>query len=114
MLTRKQDNLAKVPILVTAITEEERIKQQRMNDVLLLLEQLVEREEVTVKRILDCLYDVGSINLINKKFKMRSLNRFLKWIAKLTRPTFRVVALYWFKRNCPLLITNWLATKVKF
>lgn len=114
MLTRKQDNLANVPILVTAVTEEERIKQQRMNDVLLLLEQLVEREEATVKRILDCLYDVGSINLINKKFKNRPLNRFLKWIAKFTRPTFRVVALYWFKRNCPLLITNWLGTKVRF
>jgi hypothetical protein len=114
MLTSRKDNLANVPILVSAITEEERMKQERMKDVLLLLEQLFEREETTIKRILDCLYDVGSVNLINKKFQMRPLNRLMKLIAKLTRPTFRVVALYWFKRNCPQLLTNWLSIKVRF
>lgn len=114
MLITQKDNLANVPILVSAITEEERIKQERMKDVLLLLEQLFEREEATVKRILDCLYDVGSINLINKKFQTRPLNRIMKLIAKLTRPAFRIVALYWFKRNCPQLITNWLSIKVRF
>ncbi|PSF34234.1 hypothetical protein C7H19_19080 [Aphanothece hegewaldii CCALA 016] len=114
MLTSRKDNPANFPLVVSAITEEERLKQERMKDVLLLLEQLVEREEVTVKKILDCLYDVGSINLINKKFSTRPLNRMMKWIAKLTRPAFRVVALYWFKKNCPQLITDWLGTKVKF
>jgi hypothetical protein len=114
MLTSQKDNLANVPIFVSAISAEDRLKQERMKDVLLLLEQLVEREEATVKRILDCLYDVGSLNLINKKFRARPLNRLMKTIAKLTRPTFRLVALYWFKRNCPKLITDWLATKVQF
>lgn len=114
MLTSQKDNLVNVPILVSAITEEERMKQERMKDILLLLEQLFEREEATVKRILDCLYDVGSVNLINKKFQTRPLNRIMKLIAKLTRPTFRVVALYWFKRNCPQLITKWLSIKVRF
>jgi hypothetical protein len=94
--------------------EEERIKEERMHDVLLLIDNLVEREEATVKIILDCLYDVGSINIINKKVAFRPMNRFLKAIARLSKPAFRAVAWRWFKGNCPQLITNWLRTKVSF
>ena len=94
--------------------EEERIKEERMHDVRLLLVNLVEREEATVKIILDCLYDVGSINIINKKVGFRPMNRFLKAIARLTKPAFRAVAWRWFKGNCPQLITEWLRTKVTF
>ncbi|NBD33010.1 MAG: hypothetical protein GVY17_08630 [Cyanobacteria bacterium] len=94
--------------------EEERIKEERMHDVLLLLDNLVEREEATVKNILDCLYDVGSINIINKKVPFRPMNRFLKAITRLTKPAFRAVAWRWFKGNCPQLITEWLRTKVTF
>ncbi|MDR9403112.1 MAG: hypothetical protein RI580_06705 [Halothece sp. Uz-M2-17] len=94
--------------------EEERIKEERMHDVLLLLGNLVEREEATVKIILDCLYDVGSINIINKKVGFRPMNRFLKAIARLSKPAFRAVAWRWFKGNCPQLITEWLRTKVTF
>ena len=53
--------------------DEERMKQQRMRDVMLLLESLFEREETTVKMIIDCLYDVGSVNLINKKFQTNNI-----------------------------------------
>jgi GGDEF domain-containing protein len=94
--------------------EEERIKEERMHDVLLLLDNLVQREEATVKIILDCLYDVGSINIINQKVGFRPMNRFLKAIARLTKPAFRAVAWRWFKGNCPQLITEWLRTKVTF
>lgn len=94
--------------------EEERIKEERIHDVLLLLDNLVEREEPTVKMILDRLYDVGSINLINKKVGFRPMNRLLKAIARLSKPAFRAVAWRWFKRNCPQLITEWLRTKVSF
>ncbi|AFZ42747.1 hypothetical protein PCC7418_0518 [Halothece sp. PCC 7418] len=94
--------------------EEERVKEERMHDVLLLLGNLVEREEATVKIILDCLYDVGSINIINKKVGFRPMNRFLKAIARLSKPAFRAVAWRWFKGNCPQLITEWLRTKVTF
>jgi hypothetical protein len=97
-----------------ALSAEERLKQERMKDVLLLLENLVEREERTVKMILDCLYDVGSLNLINKKFQPRFTNRLMKMIARLSKPAFKVVALWWFKKNCPQLITDWLGTKVRF
>lgn len=96
------------------ISETERIKQERMHEVLVLLEHLVEREEVTVKLILDRLYDVGSINLIDRKFHHRSLNRIVKSIATMTKPVFRVFALRWFKKNCPKLIADWLHQQVSF
>lgn len=91
-----------------------RAEQERMQDILLLLENLIQREEITAKLILDCLYDVGSINLINRKVPQRSVNRMAKWIAKRSKPLFRIVALRWFKRNSPRLIANWLYSQVKF
>ncbi len=48
--------------------QEELKKQERMRDVFLLLQQLVEREEITLRLIIDCLYDVGTVNIVNKKF----------------------------------------------
>lgn len=94
--------------------EEERLKEEKMHEVLLLLDNLVEREEATVKDVLNRLYDVGSINIINKKVGFRPMNRLLKMIARLSKPAFRAVAWRWFKRNGPQLITNWLRTKVSF
>jgi len=94
--------------------EEERLKEEKMHDVLLLLSDLVEREEATVKKVLDSLYDVGSINIINKKVGFTPMNRTLKLIARLSKPAFRAVAWRWFKRNSPQLITDWLRTKVSF
>ncbi|HHP7232594.1 MAG TPA: hypothetical protein ACFCUY_17270 [Xenococcaceae cyanobacterium] len=99
---------------IQKISEEERQKQERMRDVLLLLEQLVEREEVTLKLIIDSLYDVGSINIVNQKFRNRPLNRFLKAIAKMSKPVLRIVALRWVKKNLPILVANWLESKVSF
>ncbi len=94
--------------------KEELIKQDRMRDVLLLLQNLSEREEVTIKLILDCLYDVGAVNLINKKVTFQPLNKFLKSIASKPKPIFKILAFNWFKKNCPLLITNWLFSQVSF
>ena len=99
---------------ISKISEEERKKQERIRDVLLLLEQLVEREEITLKLIIDSLYDVGSINIINQKFSNQPLNRFLKAIATLSKPVLRIVALRWVKKNLPILVTNWLESKVSF
>ena len=101
-------------LTVTRILEEKRVEEQRMHDVLLLIQHLVEQEETTITMILDCLYDVGAVNLINNKFRFKPLNKVMKYIAKLSKPAFRVVALRWFKKNCPELITNWLKTKVTF
>lgn len=93
---------------------EKRIEAERMHDVLLLLQNLVNNEEATVKLILDCLYDVASVNLINQKLRFRPLNKMMKLVARMSKPAFRVFAWYWFKKNCPQLIVNWLHTKVAF
>ena len=95
-------------------SEEELKKKERMRDVFLLLQQLVEREEVTLKLIIDCLYDVGSINLVNKKFQQKPLNRFMKAIATMSKPIVRIIALRWIKKKLPTLLTNWLERKVSF
>lgn len=99
---------------ITKISTEERKKQERMRDVVLLLEQLVEREEITLKLIIDCVYDVGTINLVNKKFRNRPLNRLMKGITQMSKPVLRIVALRWVKKNLPVLVANWLKAKVSF
>lgn len=99
---------------ITKISAEERKKQERMRDVLLLLEQLVEREEITLKMIIDCLYDVGTINFLNTKIRNRPLNRFLKTVVKLPKPLAKKLALGWLKKNLPSLVANWLEGKVAF
>jgi hypothetical protein len=90
------------------------IEAERMHDIQLLLQNLFNSEEATIKLIIDCLYDIGSVNLINQKLRFRPLNRVIKLIAKMSKPVFRVFAWYWFKQNCPQLITNWLQSKVSF
>ncbi|MBE9057926.1 hypothetical protein IQ237_18275 [Sphaerospermopsis sp. LEGE 08334] len=101
------NDLTKLP------TEAER-EEQLMQDVLLLLENLVYREEATVKLILNCLYDAGSTNLINQKFQSQNIKRTLKWISKMSKPAFRMIAWQWFKKNFPKLITDWLRSQIEF
>ena len=98
-----------------AITISERQKEdERIRDVEMLLESLFLREEVTVRLIVDCLYEVGAINLVNQRVQSRPLNKFLKAIARRSKPVFRIFALRWTKKNCPRLITNWLHSQVIF
>lgn len=94
--------------------QHQQLEQSRMTDVLLILENLFIREESTVKQVLDCLYDIGSVNLIDQRVQSRWLNRLAKWIAHFSKPVFQVIALRWIKRNCPRLVTHWLYTQVKF
>lgn len=93
---------------------EQQRERERMQDILLLVQQLVASQETTFKLIIDCLYDVGSINFINQKIKSRSFARLTKKIASTSKPVFRVIAFYWVKRNCPALIANWLCGQVTF
>ncbi|WP_353932411.1 hypothetical protein WJM97_07465 [Okeanomitos corallinicola TIOX110] len=94
-------------------TDAER-EEKLMQDVLLLLESLVEREESTVKLILNCLYDAGATNLINQKFPSRPVNKSLRWVSKMSKPVIRMIAWQWFRMNCPQLITDWLRSKIEF
>lgn len=102
------------PLTISNISSEELKKQERMRDITLLLAQLVEREEVTLNLIIDCLYDVGSINFTNKKFRRRPVNFLVKSIAKLPKPILRRIALRWVKKNLPKLLTEWLSKKISF
>lgn len=106
--------IVKESVRTQKLSKEEQMALEKENDILLLLQHLVVREEVTVKIILDCLYEIGAVNLINHKFPLRPLNRFMKAIARLSKPAFRIIAYYWFKQNSPQLITNWLMGKVAF
>ncbi|BBD62999.1 hypothetical protein NIES2109_58490 (plasmid) [Nostoc sp. HK-01] len=87
---------------------------ERMQDVRLLLQNLIDSEEATVKLVLDCLYDVGAANFIDQKFRPRFLNKTMKLIARMSKPVFRVYAWRWFRKKSPHLIANWLQTQVAF
>lgn len=89
-------------------------EMERVEEVMRRLETLFQREEATAKFILDCLYDVGSVRLIDQRVPIQSLRWPLKSIARLSKPVFRVFALRWFKRNCPWLITRWLFNLLRF
>lgn len=85
-----------------------------MQDVLVLLQHLAENEATTIKLIIDCLYDVGAVNFINREVQNPAVNQFTKKIASLSKPVAKRYGLYWFKKNCPQLIVNWLQRKVAF
>jgi hypothetical protein len=99
---------------VALLIREKQLEEERLQDVELLLKNLFYREEATLKIIVDCLYDVGSANLINQRFHRRSLNRLMKWIARLTKPGFHFLAVRWVKKNAPKHITHWLHSQVRF
>jgi hypothetical protein len=100
--------------LISSISEQKRIHLEKKHDVFLLLQHLAQREEVTVKIILDCLYDVGTTNLIHNKVASPYLQGLFFAIAKTSKPVFRVIGVYWFKQNCPQLIADWLLDQVAF
>lgn len=95
-------------------SQPSQIEVDRLRDVFILLTSLIEREQATIKLIIDCLYDIGYVNLIDHKVRFRSLNWVAKSIAKVSKPVIRVLAWQWFDRNCPQLITEWLYSQVKF
>ncbi|BAY26304.1 hypothetical protein NIES2100_61180 [Calothrix sp. NIES-2100] len=102
------------PVISPENLAHQRLAAERMQDVNLLLQNLANSEEATIKLIIDCLYDIGSVNLINRRLHFRPLNRTIKLIAKMSKPVFRMIAWRWFQKNCPQLITNWLETKIAF
>ncbi|MDB9524740.1 hypothetical protein PN498_01955 [Oscillatoria sp. CS-180] len=96
------------------ISEEYEKELQLIQDTHVLLENLAEREQATVKAILDGLYEVGSVRLINQRVSVKVLRQPLKGIARFSKPVFRIFAWRWFKKNSAELITQWLFDQVKF
>jgi hypothetical protein len=101
------------PLSPTALAEQ-RLKKERLHDIELLLQDMFIREETTVKLIFDSLYDIGAINIINKKIAFPPLNRLLKAVVKLPKPIAKLLLFRWFVANCPQLLANWLNNKVRF
>ena len=95
-------------------SEEYEKELQLMQDTHSLLRNLAEREKATVRAILDSLYEVGSVRLIDKSISVRALRGPLKGIAHFSKPLFKAFAWRWFRRNCPELITDWLYQQVRF
>lgn len=94
--------------------KEQQIEQERLQDVFLVLDQLFRREKVTATLVIDCLYDIGYVNLINQKIRPRYLQPLTKGLARMSKPLCRQVALMWVVENSPRLITNWLHSLVIF
>ncbi|MEL6458239.1 MAG: hypothetical protein AAFY21_06830 [Cyanobacteria bacterium J06641_2] len=99
---------------LTEVSALKKKEEEKMHDVLLLLENLSCREEASIIAIIDCLYDIGYVNLINQKFRSRTLNGSFKLIARLSKPAFKAIAWRWYKNNCPKLIAKWLRKQVAF
>lgn len=113
ILATKKETV-KIVKLIELTPEERRFQQERMRDVYLLLENLTLKEEATIKLIIDCLYDVAMINLINKKIQNRPLNKLAKMMIKTPKPILKILAWRWVRKNLSSKVTNWLGNKVKF
>ncbi|MBD0267877.1 MAG: hypothetical protein ICV77_06230 [Cyanobacteria bacterium Co-bin8] len=88
--------------------EEEDLELERLKDVKRILDNLFQREETTVKMVLDCLYDIASVRLINRKISAQSLRGPLKAVARMSKPAFRFFALRRLQKKAPQLIADWL------
>ncbi len=96
-------------------TAEYQLEQQRLEEILLLLDQLFKREEVAAKSIVGCLYDIAMINIINKYCPIWGINNTLKFLSRFPRPVAKSLGVkLYLQPKCPKLITDWLYTLVEF
>lgn len=110
-MPKSSDSPLKIP---DNLPEEQALREaERLRDVLILVEGLLRQEEATVGMIVDCLYDIGSVRIIDNKLPVPALKGASKSIAGFSKPVVRLIALRWLKKNCPALLTNWLYSKVQ-
>jgi hypothetical protein len=114
MLTTRQSTI-NVTKVVPPITEAKQIEDTSRKEVQLLLENLFQREEATVKLIIDCLFDMSAVYLINQKVPTSLAKRLAKGMAKISRSGIRIIAFrYVFKKFVASgFLTNFLFNKVK-
>ncbi|HIK36404.1 MAG: hypothetical protein NZ901_07405 [Geminocystis sp.] len=95
--------------------QEIAIEEERLKQIHLLLEQLFKREEVTAKAIVGCLYDIATINLINKYIPFWGINPTVKYLTRFPRPVAQWLGVkLYLQPKCPKLITDWLYSLVEF
>lgn len=85
-----------------------------MDEMLLTLDHLFEREEATAKIVLAALYDMGAENIYYRQLRSRILRGAFRPVTKISKPVFLFFGLRWFKANCPFLIADWLRSLVEF
>lgn len=91
---------------------EQRLEAERMQEVLFLLKNLLDREQTTVKAILACLLDVGAIHFINDRVQIRPLRSLVRPLAQVSKPILVFVAHRWVQKKCPQLLANWLQRRI--
>ena len=97
-----------------ANTPREAVEHKSMDEMLLILEHLFEREEATAKIVLAALYDMGVENIYYRQLRSRILRGVFRPVTKVSKPVFLFFGLRWFKANCPFLIADWLRSLVEF
>jgi hypothetical protein len=91
---------------------EQRLEAERMQEVMFMLKNLLDREQITVKAIISCLLDVGTIHFINDRVQIRPLRPLARPLAKVSKPALVFVANRWMQQKCPQIITNWLQRRI--
>jgi len=94
--------------------EAENHEQIKVQEITLILQHLIEREEVTVRFILARLYEIGTVNLMHHHVQWRSLHPPLHHIARFSQPLFRRIGIFWFNHHGAELIARWLHSLVRF
>lgn len=95
--------------------KEQRQEQERLTEMLIVLEELFRREDVAAKRIIACLYDIAVVNWINKNVRIYPFNPLLKFLMRFPKPVAKILALrFYLQTQCPKLITDWLYSLVEF
>jgi hypothetical protein len=92
---------------------EQQAEVERMQEVTLLLANLLEREQTTLKAMIGCLYDVGTVNLVNQRVRYRFLRPLARPVLKVSKPVLTTLGYRWVSKKCPPIITRWLQRKVK-
>jgi hypothetical protein len=91
---------------------EQQAEAKRMQEVTLLLANLLEREETTLKAVIGCLYDVGTVNLVNQRIKYRFLRPLARPVLSVSKPVLTTLGYRWVSKKCPPIITRWLQKKI--
>jgi hypothetical protein len=99
------------------VSPEDQQKQKELEQsqrVMLLLEDLIDRERHTLDAIMRALFEIGSINFVNQKVRFRLLRPVVRPVVKLSKPVLTHMGYRWFRQKGPRLIVNWLMRKIRF
>ena len=95
--------------------EKQKLKElEQSQRVMLLLEDLIDRERHTLDAIMQSLFEIGSVNFVNQRVRVRFLRPVIRPAVKLSKPVLTHVGYRWFRKKGPRLIVNWLFRRIRF